>query len=551
MAGRATLTGLLDDVVRRHGADVALVEPAGAAARRLTYDELWADSRATAEVLAGHGVRRGDVVGVWLPNWIESVVLQFAVADLGAAALGINTRYGVHELAHLLLAARPVGVVVPASFHGLDFAGRLEAAIARARTTAPDLRLPWVATVGRPDDRPAELLEIGGGSWLMRTGAAGPVAPAGAGAGEPSDAVSYFTTSGSTGLPKLAGHDQRSVVTHARNVAAALDMHPGDVFLSALPLSGVFGFNPTMAMLSAGGCCVLEPVFEAAGVVADLERFRVTHVVGGDDLLGRVMDAAQQRPCDLSALRRGGIADFAGRMSEVVEWAQDAAGAEISGLYGSSELFSLTALWPPGRSLPDRSRGGGRVVSPDIAVRVVGLDGAELPTGETGELQFTGYNVLTCYLGDASGQQLLTSDGWFRSGDLGHLTGAPGEFVFTCRAGDALRLRGFLVEPAEIERFLSEHPSVAQAKVVGATDAAGRDHAIAYVTSADQPRADSEALMEYCRAHLAPFKVPSRLRILTSFPTTTGTNGEKIRTAELRAWAAEDLSTPAPKGAAP
>ena len=546
----ATLTCLLDDVVRQHGGEVALVERAGAATRRLTYDELWADSRATAATLAGHEVRRGDVVGVWLPNWIESVVLQFSLADLGAAALGINTRYGVHELAHLLVAARPVGVVLPASFHGLDFAGRLKAAILKARTTAPDMRLPWVATVGEPEEA-AELPEVGGGGWLLQTHLAGRVGPTGAGPGEPSDAATYFTTSGSTGVPKLAGHDQRSVVIHARAVAAALDMHPGDVFLSALPLSGVFGFNPSMGMLSVGGCCVLEPVFDAAAVVADLESLRVTHVVGGDDLLGRVMDEVQQRPCDLPALRRGGIADFGGRMSEVVAWAQDVAGAEISGLYGSSELFSVTALWPPGRSLSDRSRGGGRLVSADISVRVVGEDGAALPTGETGELQFTGYNVLTCYLSDHTGQQILTNDGWFRSGDLGYLTGAPGEFVFTCRAGDALRLRGFLVEPAEIERFLADHPSVSQAKVVGATDAVGRDHAIAYVTSADQPRADSEALLEYCRAHLAPFKVPSRLRILTSFPTTSGTNGEKIRTAELRAWAAEDLTAPPPEGATP
>lgn len=548
MAGSATLTGLLEHVVQRHGADVALVERSGAATRRLTYQELWSESRATADVLAGQGVGRGDVVGVWLPNWIESVVLQFSLADLGAAALGINTRYGVHELAHLLVAARPVGIVVPASFHGLDFAGRLEAAAARARTTAPHVRIPWVATVGEPDGQP---LDVGGGSWLLRTDAAGRVAPAEAGGGEPSDAASYFTTSGSTGVPKLAGHDQESVVTHARNVAAALDMHPGDVFLSALPLSGVFGFNPTMAMLSAGGCCVLEPVFDAEAVVDDMESLRVTHVVGGDDLLGRVMDAAQQHPRVLPALRRGGIADFGGRMSEVVEWAHEAVGAEISGLYGSSELFSLTAIWPSGRSLPDRSRGGGRVVSPDIAVRVVGPDGTELPTGETGELQFTGYNVLTRYLGDDSGQQILTSDGWFCSGDLGHRTDVPGEFVFTCRAGDALRLRGFLVEPAEIERFLTEHPSVSQAKVVGVTDAAGQDHAVAYVTSAGEPRADGDDLMAYCRAHLAPFKVPSRLRILTSFPTTTGTNGEKIRTAELRAWAAQELSTPTHEGAAP
>ncbi|GAC1608861.1 MAG: AMP-binding protein [Mycobacteriales bacterium] len=551
MTDSGTLTGLLHDLLRRHGAAVALVEGTDEGTRTSTYRDLWADSRATAEILALHGVRRGDVVGVWLPNWIESVVLQFAAADLGAAVLGINTRYGVHELTHLLVAARPVGIVVPAAFHGLDFAGRLHEATTQAQTTTPGLLPPWVARVGEPESESTGRLDVGGGSWVLRTQAADRVTADGVGQGEAADPVSYFTTSGSTGVPKLAGHDQASVVTHARNVAAALDMHPGDVFLSALPLSGVFGFNPTMGMLSAGGCCLLKPVFDADEVIADIATFRVTHVVGGDDLLGRLMDAAQRQSADLSALRRGGIADFGGRTSEVIAWAEDSIGAEFSGLYGSSELFSLTALWPAARPVPERSRGGGRLVSPDIAVRAVGPDGAELPVGETGELQFTGYNVLNRYLGDVSGLPILTADGWFRSGDLGHLTDQPGEFVFLCRAGDALRLRGFLVEPAEIERFLADHPSVAQAKVVGTTDSSGRDHAVAYVTSSDGPPADSETLLEYCRAHLAPFKVPSRLRVVAAFPTTTGTNGEKIRTAELRVWAAADLNTPAPEGAAP
>ncbi|MCU1673645.1 MAG: AMP-binding protein [Frankiales bacterium] len=550
MTAPDTLPALLDDLAQRHGSAPALIERSGPGTRTCTYAELLADSLATAELLAARGVRQGDMVGVWLPNWIESVVLQFAAAELGAAVVGINTRYGVHELAHLLLAAQPVGIVVPAGFHGLDFAGRLREASAQALSANAGLALPWVATLRR-DSEPSELLDIGGGSWLLRSDASTRTPAVRPGHARPSDLVSYFTTSGSTGQPKLAGHDQASVVTHSLNVAAALDMRPGDVFLSALPLSGVFGFNPTMGMLSAGGCCLLVPVFAADQVAADLSAFGVTHVVGGDDLLGRLMDAAKEQPGDLSALRRGGIADFGGRMPDVIEWAQETADAEISGLYGSSELFALTAVWQPGRTLSERSRGGGRLVSPDISVRVVAPDGGELPSGQTGELQFRGYNVLARYLGDLGDRSILTPDGWFRSGDLGHLTDTPGEFVFTCRAGDALRLRGFLVEPAEIERFLAGHPSVSQAKVVGVTDASGRDHAVAYVTSRDTPPAESVTLLDYCRAHLAPFKVPSRLRVVAEFPTTTGTNGEKIRTAELRAWAAEDLGTPASEGAAP
>src|SRR5205085_10678694 len=134
-------------------------------------------------------------------------------------------------------------------------------------------------------------------------------------AGEPADPVNYFTTSGSTGMPKLAGHDQGSVATHCGNVAAVLQMRPGDRFLAALPLSGVFGFNPAMAMLSVGGACLLQPVFRPEVVLSDMEAHGVTHAIGGDDMFGRLMDAwtaadARARPA-LSRFRRGGIADFA------------------------------------------------------------------------------------------------------------------------------------------------------------------------------------------------------------------------------------------------
>ena len=155
----------------------ALVERSGDRSQTLSYQELWEYSRKTAALLRAHGVRRGDVVGVWLPNWIESVVLEFALAALGAAVLGINTRYGVNELSHLLRTGPPVGIIVPDTFHDLDFTGRLRQATTAALAVQPDLVLPWVATVGDTwrDDiraRTTHGLDIGGGWWQLESGAA-------------------------------------------------------------------------------------------------------------------------------------------------------------------------------------------------------------------------------------------------------------------------------------------------------------------------------------------------------------------------------------------
>jgi acyl-CoA synthetase (AMP-forming)/AMP-acid ligase II len=143
------------------------------------------------------------------------------------------------------------------------------------------------------------------------------------------------------------------------------------------------------------------------------------------------------------------VADFQGRSRELAAWLAEEFGTVVTGVYGSSEVFALTAAWPPEEPAPARWAGGGRVVHPGIEVRVADPEtGAVLGPGTEGELEFRGPNVVDGYVGSAP--DVFTADGWFRSGDLGVLVDA-GAFVYVCRMGDALRLRGFLVDPTEIE----------------------------------------------------------------------------------------------------
>jgi fatty-acyl-CoA synthase len=260
------------------------------------------------------------------------------------------------------------------------------------------------------------------------------------------------------------------------------------------------------------------------------------------------MDAWKANPIALAAFRRGGVADFEGRARSVVEWAERELAARISGLYGSSELFALTAIWPDSPAIDIRVRAGGLVVSDGIEVRAADPEtGAPCAPGEVGELQFRGYNVLTDYRGNPeAAQQSFTPDGWFRSKDLGSLTAEPGAFVYVCRSDDALRLRGFLVDPAEIEAFLMSHPQVHTAKVVAVRDDRGTQRAVAYATSRTAGAVDADELADHCRRGLAAFKVPSAINVIPEFPVTTSPNGTKIRTAELRRWAEAQIRGPQP-----
>jgi acyl-CoA synthetase (AMP-forming)/AMP-acid ligase II len=468
------------------------------------------------------------------------VAFEVALGGLGAVSLGIHTRYQRHEIAHLLRSAAPAHVVVPYAFRAgsrdLDLAGtlRLAAADTGARPTVHVVRVPRGADLSH--------LDLGGGVHASGDDQH-PAAPA---IGEPGDTFKLFTTSGSTSDPKLAAHDQASVVVHGGHAGRALGLGPDDVVLLPLPLAGVFGHTAAMAALTAGAAIVLQPVFDADEALRLIRDHRVTHLVGGDDLFGRLKDAWEAAPVELPAWRHGAIADFSGRSSEVARWAQERFAVPVCGVYGSSEGFALAAVQDADLEWERRVRGGGRPVSAEFEVRVVDPDsGTDLAVGETGELWFRGPHVMTGYFGNpAATAAAITPEGWLRSSDLGHLDPEGRGYLYSCRAGDALRLRGFLVQPAEIEAFLVEHDAVATGKVVGARDAQGADVAVAFVVPAPAPAGagcTEEELLAHCRSNLAGFKVPTRVVVLDELPTTAGTNGPKVRTGVLRERAAKLL----------
>ncbi|MHC1558763.1 AMP-binding protein [Actinomycetospora sp. C-140] len=526
----ADLPDLVARLARRDQDVTAVIDtlPDGTT-RPVGRGELWRRTRALAAELAGHDLGPGDAVAVWMPNWSDALVWQLAVAARGAHVVGINTRYGVEEVSHVLERARPRLVALAQGFHGLDLLDRLRAAVEHSGV------VPQVAVVTGPGGPSPDVgpCDVGGGVWTP-TRDDGPE-PA---RSDPDALAVAFTTSGSTGLPKLAAHSAAAVLGHAVADAAVLGLAEGDVVLGALPLSGVYGYNAVMAGLAAGAAVLLEPVFDADRVLDHVAAHRVTHVGAGDDMVLRLREAHERRPRDLSSWRWWGVADFQGRSHELAAWLTAEAGTQVTGVYGSSEVFALTTAWPADEPAPGRWAGGGRVVGPDIAVRVADPDtDAVLEPGREGEIQFRGPNVVDAYLG-ADAPDVVTADGWFRSGDLGVLVD-EGAFVYVCRRGDALRLRGFLVDPAEIERRLAAHPDVATAKVVGVPGEDGATRAIGFVVGAAGRAPTGEDLVAWCREALAGFKVPAAVHVVDAMPTTSGTNGTKIKAAELRRWAAE------------
>jgi fatty-acyl-CoA synthase len=514
-----TLTALLAELIRDRPDATALVDGDD----RPGFAELDERARRVAGALADEGVAAGDRVAIWLPNCAAWLELELALARLGAIAVAVNTKLRAHEVADILERSDASLLALWPGFKDIDFAGILER-VERERLAG--LRL--VVAVGGAE---ADVH----GRRVLRYEALRDHAPLHADRASPDAPCNVFTSSGTTGLPKLVVHHQAGIVAHACAVAGAFGYRePGSVVLAMLPLCGVFGFNTALGALAAGAPSVLLAAYDARRAVELIERERVTATNGSHEMLARILDAAGDGGA-IASLREAGFAAFSGDARALVD-AGDALGKAFYQAYGSSEVQALMAHAPAEAPPEERAVAGGRPVSEAIDVRVRSReDGSLLPRGEDGELEVRGPNVMAGYLGDRDAEaDAFTDDGYLRTGDLGRLT-APGRFAYVARHGDVLRLGGFLVSPREIEAFLEGLDGIEAAQVVG-VEVDGEPRPVAFVVGGG---VDEHAVIAACRSELARFKVPCRVLAVDAFPTAASANGERVQRGELRRRAAQ------------
>ncbi len=530
-----TVPGLLAE---QRGNGTALIY----GARQWSYAELDEQSRRVAGALAARGIGPGDRVGVWLPNCPAYVLLLFACARLGAVAVAVNTRYRSAEVQDIIGRAGCKALAMWPGFKGIDFVG-----ILGGIDPAVLDGLEFLIIYGEQNDAataqtaPAGL-EALPFAELMDAPATDRDLSA------PDRPCNIFTTSGTTKAPKFVLHRQSAVVRHARDVARGFGFDAPDArLLQAVPLCGVFGFSQYIGTVAAAAPSVFMSAFDAEEAVRLVRQHDLTHTCGGDDMADRLLGATDEaRP--LPTLRHFGYAKFNAALSDIVERAGER-GMRLIGLYGSSEVLALFSAQPADASMDRRKLGGGFPVASEARVRARDPETRELlPHGRPGELEIRAPSLMIGYDGDAEATRAaFTEDGFFRTGDVGYSCD-DGSFVYLSRAGDVLRLGGFLVNPAEIEAHLQTHAAVNGCQVVGAETARGTA-AVAFVTLHRGAAMDETALKEHCRGALAAFKVPVRVFVMEAFPTTESANGIKIQRTRLREMAQRWLDDTPPDAA--
>jgi fatty-acyl-CoA synthase len=337
-----------------------------------------------------------------------------------------------------------------------------------------------------------------------------------------------FTTSGTTGGPKLVLHDQQAIAGHAVDVARRIKLNePDAAYLAVLPFCGTFGNASVMAAIAGGAHVVCLAQFHGMTAVDLIRKHQVTHLIGGDDMFGYIAAASGGRLFE--SVRFSGFATFHSTAANSIA-AAETVGMQPQGLYGSSEvqaLFSVSA----GKN---RLLAGGVPVSTETRLAVRDPEnGSVLPSGVSGELWVDAPSRFIGYLENAQAtDRAIGADGMFRTGDLARLDGEG--FIYEARIGDAMRLGGFLVSPDEIETVIQAQPGVAAVQVVAASRPGADPVPIAFVRLAEGASLNEAVLRARCLEQLARFKVPERIIVVEAFPIVDSPNGTKVQKGRLR-----------------
>ncbi|TCK26134.1 benzoate-CoA ligase family protein [Pseudonocardia endophytica] len=503
------------------GDRVAVHHPGG----RLTYAELTDEVRRVAGALRSLGVRPEQRVLLVMPDDVELFTAILAAIWLGAVAVPSSTMLTGRELSVLVRDSR-AGVVIG----GEPFAAALTTAV----DGAPDVHSVVLTGQSRVDTAARSL------TWdEMLAASDGPV-DAPYGTWDESQAL-WLYTSGTTGKPKGAMHrhaDIRSVAeTYGTQV---LGIEPDDVCLSVAKLFFAYGIGNSMFFpLSVGASAVLEPSRPNPDLYSRLaEQHRATLFFAVPSFWGPMI-AADLPPERFATVRRGASAGEA-LPARMFHGVRDRYGFEVLDGIGSTEALHIFISNRPGEVVP----GSSGFPVPGYQVELRRTDGSVITgAGESGMLFISGDSICTGYWCRTDVNRLVFHGEWMRTGDQ-YVRGEDGSYTCLGRADDVLKVGGIWVSPSEVEVRLLEHPSLAEAVVVGLPDSDGLDKPVAFVVARDGVEApDADELIAFCRDGLAAFKRPRAVIAVDELPkTATG----KIQRFRLREQAATlTLTTPA------
>ncbi|MFC8124763.1 class I adenylate-forming enzyme family protein [Streptomyces sp. NPDC057302] len=460
--------------------------------RTLTFGELRARCLRVAAGLHEMGVRPGTVVAWQLPTRIETALLSFALAHIGAVQSPVIPFYRDREVGFALRESKAEFFAVPGVWRGFDHTEMARRLGARGVFQA-------YAYEDLPDADPSVLPP------------------------PPSDGTSVrwiYWTSGTTSDPKGVLHTDRSLIAGGSCLAHALHLSADDVGSMAFPFAHIAGPDYTVMLLLYGFPAVMFEQFALPDALDGYRRHGVT-VAGGSTAFYSMFLAEQRRLAPderviptLRLLAGGG----APKPPEIYHAVVREMGCQLTHGYGMTEVPMIT-MGAPDDTAENLATTEG-MPPPGMEIRVTDAEGKEVPAGVDGEVRLRGEAVCQGYLDPEQSAGVFDADGFLITGDLGHVR-ASGHLVLTGRAKDIIIRKGENISAKEIEDLLHRHPAVGDAAVIGLPDPERGERVCAVIEQrpGTHDALTLPSLTAYLRGEgLSTYKLPEQLELVEALP---------------------------------
>jgi fatty-acyl-CoA synthase len=485
--------------------------------RQLTFAQLNQEVNRLANSFSNLGIERGDRVAILSENRMEYCQVIYAAAKLGVIVPALNWRFSEGELKESILLTTPETILVSAEhlgklralFSGLPFVKR----IILLDKDEDKSRLPQIST-----HRYEDLISTGSPEEVQKEVTM-------------EDGLIILYTSGTTGVPKGAIISHRAMIARSLFFGITFGLAEEDGFVAWAPMFHMASTDQMIATHALGGKVIIMRRYDPCEMASLLEKERLGWLIMMPGAIEPLIAELRTRPIKIKGLKAvGAMADLVppAQISELTS----ILGAPYVNTFGSTETGlppATGSLIPMGSTTFSLSKKESSLCE----IRLVDENDNEVPVGDPGELIIRGPTLFSGYWNNPETNKKDFKDGWFHTGDV-FQRNPDGSLDFVDRRKYMIKSGGENIYPAEIERVLMSYPGVQEAVVIRIKDPQWGEVPKAYIAS--EKKIDQAKLADFCRRHLARYKIPKSIKCvsLDQFPrSTTG----KILRSKVEKWA--------------
>ena len=457
--------------------------------RRYSYSQFEEAVARAAQLLAEHGINKGDVVSLLMPNSAEYIIAYFACWKLGAIAGPINSLLKSQEISYVISNSEAKALLVHSDF---------EEIISSLRTELPDLQ-----AVINFDNEAEATAKVSG--TAIET----------ADLDREHEAIIIYT-SGTTGKPKGCLLTHGNLIANAEQISSWLSFTEDDRLLTIMPLFHMNAVSvTTMSALYAGGSTVVSQKFSASRFWKIISDYKITSFGSVATMLSMLLtNYPDGVPDGLNTEQlRFAMCGSAPVPAEVLRRFEETFHCLVIEGYGLSESTCRSTFNPP----DERRRAGSCGLPIGNEMKVFDDEDNEVADGALGEIVLRGENILKGYFKNPTANETAFRNGWFHTGDIGYRD-PEGFFYIVDRKSDMIIRGGENIYPREIDEVLYQHPAVAAAATIGVPDPLYGEEVAAFVVLKEAGSTTDSELIDFCRARLADYKCPKTVRLVPEIP---------------------------------